>query len=84
MDLWTVPVFYHVDPSHVHNEMGRFGQLFEDLMKKTLVTEKALRRCGESLNEVSNLAGFDASVFRVILSFLSFVKPIYLKTCSQD
>ena len=86
MDLLVVPVFYHVDPSDVRRQKGRFGQLFEDLMRKASVTEETKRRYRESLFRVAGIAGwhFDPRRDEVILNFLSFVKPIDLKTCMNE
>ncbi|XLR11435.1 hypothetical protein S83_039373 [Arachis hypogaea] len=55
----VLPVFYHIDPSEVRNQTGKFGQAFDNLMKrypdKINGKEQSWRK---ALREVGCIAGF--------------------------
>ncbi|QHO24662.1 TMV resistance protein N [Arachis hypogaea] len=55
----VLPVFYHIDPSEVRNQTGKFGQAFDNLMKrypdKIKGKEQSWRK---ALREVGCIAGF--------------------------
>nr|XP_029148435.1 TMV resistance protein N isoform X2 [Arachis hypogaea] len=54
----VLPVFYHIDPSEVRNQTGKFGQAFDNLMKrypdKIKGKEQSWRK---ALREVGCIAG---------------------------
>ncbi|MED6212014.1 hypothetical protein PIB30_079112 [Stylosanthes scabra] len=50
----VVPVFYHVDPSEVRNQTGKFGEAFRGLLKRSSGNEQSWRK---ALSEVGGIAG---------------------------
>ncbi|KAH9782051.1 ADP-ribosyl cyclase/cyclic ADP-ribose hydrolase [Citrus sinensis] len=59
----VIPVFYHVDPSHVRSQSldSPFGKYFSELEKH--YPEK-MQRWKKALTEAANLSGFDSHVIR--------------------
>ncbi|KAH9725889.1 ADP-ribosyl cyclase/cyclic ADP-ribose hydrolase [Citrus sinensis] len=59
----VIPVFYHVDPSHVRSQSqdSSFGKYFSGLEKR--YPEK-MQRWKNALTEATNLSGFDSHVIR--------------------
>ena len=53
--LMVVPVFYHVDPSHVRNQRRSFGEAFDKYQK---VPEDKVMRWKAALTEAANLSGY--------------------------
>jgi len=60
----VVPVFYHVDPSEVRNQTGKFGTAFESLLNKILNEVELALSWKEALRVAAGLAGFVVSNFR--------------------
>ena len=56
MGLLVFPVFYHVDPSHVRKQWGRYGVAFKNHQRD--VFEGVTQRRMAALTEVGNLAGW--------------------------
>ncbi|XP_044504317.1 disease resistance protein RPV1-like isoform X1 [Mangifera indica] len=54
----VIPIFYHVDPSHVRNQTGAFGGAFAALEKRFEERLDILQRWKTSLTEVANLSGW--------------------------
>ncbi|XP_031286746.1 disease resistance-like protein DSC1 [Pistacia vera] len=54
----VIPVFYHVDPSDVRNQIGKFGDGFAKLEKGTKEKLEMLQRWKIALNEAASLAGW--------------------------
>jgi len=55
----VVPVFYHVDPSEVRNQKGKFGRAFESLLNKISNEEELVQSWREALRQAANIAGFE-------------------------
>ena len=53
----VLPVFYDVDPSEVRNQAGKFGQAFEDLIKRLPNKDKE-QSWRKALREVGCISGF--------------------------
>ena len=53
--LTVLPVFYHVDPSHVQNQTGPFAKAFD---KHARVDEEKIQKWRAALREVGNLPGW--------------------------
>ena len=51
----VVPVFYHVEPSDVRNQTGRFGEAFDKYQK---VPEDKVMRWKAALRDAANLCGY--------------------------
>ena len=54
----VLPVFYNVDPSDVRNQAGKFGQAFENLMKRSSINRGKEQSWRKALREVGCIAGF--------------------------
>ena len=57
LDQMVIPVFYHVDPSHVRKQTGEFGKVFEETCKGQ--TKDQTRRWRQALVDVAEMAGED-------------------------
>ncbi|KAL1192867.1 Protein VARIATION IN COMPOUND TRIGGERED ROOT growth response [Cardamine amara subsp. amara] len=56
-DKIVIPVFYGVDPSHVRNQTGDFGRIFEETCKDK--TKEVKDQWKKALTDVANMVGFD-------------------------
>ncbi|XP_050277031.1 disease resistance protein RPP2B-like isoform X4 [Quercus robur] len=56
--LTVLPVFYHVDPSNVRNQMGTFAQAFEKHEKDSKVNKDDIQAWKAALKEVGNISGW--------------------------
>ncbi|KAL5843407.1 hypothetical protein ACOSQ4_009365 [Xanthoceras sorbifolium] len=73
----VIPVFYHVDPSHVRKQIGSFKDAFA---KHEEESGEELQIWREALTEASDLAGWDSSVTRPESKFVSeIVRDIWKK-----
>jgi hypothetical protein len=54
----VIPVFYHVDPSHVRNQTGRFGDAFARLIKKKALTMDKEQSFRDALKDTAAPAGW--------------------------
>ena len=54
----VIPVFYQVDPSHVRNQTGSFGDLFARLVKKKHLTKDEVQSFRDALRDAANLSGW--------------------------
>ena len=57
MKQTVIPIFYHVDPSHVRNQTERFGEAFSNYKKDTEEMKEKVRSWRRALTEASNLSG---------------------------
>ncbi|XP_011002864.1 PREDICTED: putative disease resistance protein At4g11170 isoform X2 [Populus euphratica] len=53
----VIPVFYQVDPFHVRNQTGRFGDAFARLIKKKALTMDKVQSFRDALTDAANLSG---------------------------
>ncbi|XP_031278127.1 disease resistance-like protein DSC1 [Pistacia vera] len=56
----VLPVFYHIDPSHVRNQTGTFGHGFATLVKH-FKDKELTDRWRNALTEAANLSGYTAT-----------------------
>lgn len=54
----VIPVFYQVDPSHVRNQTGSFGDEFARLVEKKPLTMDKVQSFRDALTDAANLAGW--------------------------
>ena len=54
----VVPVFYHVDPSDVCHQKGKFGKSFQSLLNKISNEEELVQSWREALRQAASIAGF--------------------------
>jgi hypothetical protein len=53
----VIPVFYKVDPSHVINQTGSFGDALARLIKKKALTMDKEQSFRDALTDAANLSG---------------------------
>ena len=56
--LTVLPIFYHVDPSHVRNQTGTLAEAFEKHEKDPKVTKEDVQAWKAALKEVGNIFGW--------------------------
>ena len=56
--LIVLPVFYHVDPSHVRNQTGTFAEAFVKHEKDPKINIKDVQAWKDALKEVGNISGW--------------------------
>ena len=56
--LTVLPVFYHVDPSDVRNQMGTLAQAFERHEEDPKVNKDDIQAWKAALKEVGNISGW--------------------------
>jgi len=54
----VIPVFYQMDPSHVRNQTGSFGDAFARLIKKKALTTDKVQSFRDALTDAANLSGW--------------------------
>ena len=54
----VIPVFYQVDPSHVRNQTGSFGDAFARLIKKKALTMDKVQSFTDALMDTASLSGW--------------------------
>jgi len=54
----VIPVFYQVDPSHVRNQTGSFGDALARLIKKKALTMDKKQSFRDALTDAANLSGW--------------------------
>ena len=57
MKQTVVPIFYHVDPSHVRHQTGRFGEAFSNYKEDTEEMKEKVRSWRSALTEAANISG---------------------------
>ena len=65
-DQMVIPVFYHVDPSHVRKQTGEFGKVFEETCKGK--TKDQTQRWRQALADVAEMAGDDLQNWYLVFS----------------
>ncbi|KAJ6855086.1 disease resistance protein RPV1-like [Populus alba x Populus x berolinensis] len=54
----VIPVFYKVDPSHVRNQTGSFGDAFARLIRNKALTLEVVQSFRNALTDAANLSGW--------------------------
>ncbi|KAJ9701121.1 hypothetical protein PVL29_006459 [Vitis rotundifolia] len=57
MKQTVVPIFYHVEPSHVRHQTGRFGEAFSNYKEDTEEMKEKVRSWRSALTDAANTAG---------------------------
>lgn len=72
----VIPVFYHVDPSDVRKQTGKFGEAFAGYGK---VAGERVMRWRRALTEAGNLAGWHVQQGYILYSYsISFVSVAFM------
>ena len=66
----VLPVFYHVDPSHVRKQGGPFGKSFANLLKRVSATEVVVMNWRQALKNAGELSGWTVELRYSELSFI--------------
>ncbi|VVA39329.1 PREDICTED: TMV resistance [Prunus dulcis] len=74
----VLPIFYKVDPSHVRNQESKFGDAFEELIKRKFKNDKEkVLIWREALRQAANLSGHTFKDEKVIYLFqATFINDI--------
>jgi hypothetical protein len=56
--LTILPIFYHVDPSHVRNQTGTFAEAFDRHEKDPKVDIDEMQKWRDALKEVGSISGW--------------------------
>ena len=59
----VVPVFYEVDPSDVHDQMGHFGQAFRRTEERESTNKNKVLGYRNALQQASCLSGFEIDIW---------------------
>ena len=69
-----MPIFYNVDPSHVRNQTGSFGEAMAKHEKNLKIKKEKVQKWREALTQVVNLSGFHSmksnSLAKLFFSFI--------------
>ncbi|KAI9119849.1 hypothetical protein K1719_009238 [Acacia pycnantha] len=60
----VIPIFYKVEPSHVRNHTGLYGQAFEKYERDPKFNQQKRQIWKHALKEAANLAGYNSHTFR--------------------
>ena len=53
----VLPIFYHVDPSHVRKQTASFGEAFDSYKEDTKEKKEMVQRWRSALADAANLSG---------------------------
>jgi len=56
----VIPIFYEIDPSHVRNQIGSYGQAFEKHKQNLKDNKDKLQKWKDALTEAATLSGWDS------------------------
>ncbi|KAM5583688.1 putative disease resistance protein [Rosa sericea] len=75
-----LPVFYHVDPSHVRHQLGSYAEAFTNHEEKSRQSNEKFDQWRLALKNVADLSGWDTKNFR---SERELVKRIVKFVCNK-
>ncbi|KAL9388108.1 hypothetical protein Peur_021232 [Populus x canadensis] len=75
----VIPVFYQVDPSHVRNQTGSFGDAFARLVKKKALTMDKVQSFRDALTDTATLAGWSLGKSEMESEFIEKIVGDVLK-----
>ena len=61
----VIPIFYHVDPSHVRKQIGSYGTALAEHKKQG--NDHEMQKWKNALFEAANLSGFHSTTYRYYL-----------------
>lgn len=65
----AVPIFYHVNPSHVRKQEGSYATAFDEHQVRFMGDMVKLQNWKAALKQAASLSGFDYATFRYINLF---------------
>jgi hypothetical protein len=60
----VVPIFYQVDPSHVRNFKGRFGEALAKHERDSAADMEEMQTWRSALTRATNLSGWDSKNYQ--------------------
>ncbi|CAJ2651395.1 unnamed protein product [Trifolium pratense] len=75
----VIPVFYEVNPSHVRNQRGSYGQAFENHEQDLRQSKDKLQKWRNALTEAANLSGWHSQNYRIESHFIKDIVGDILK-----
>nr|XP_023923960.1 TMV resistance protein N-like [Quercus suber] len=75
--LIVLPVFYHVDPSHVRNQTGTLSEAFAKHEKDPKINIKDVQAWKDALKEVGNISGWHVNDSHESLDIQQILKRIF-------
>ncbi|KAK2442710.1 disease resistance protein RPV1 [Trifolium repens] len=75
----VIPVFYEIDPSHVRNQVGSYGQAFEKHEQDLRQSKDKLQKWRNALTEAANLSGWNSQNYRIESNFIKDIVEDVLK-----
>ncbi|XP_057987432.1 disease resistance protein RPV1 [Hevea brasiliensis] len=86
-----LPIFYHVDPSDVRKQTGKFGEAFGKVKEKFKQSLDIVEKWSTALTEVANLSGWDSSIYRheselidkVVKHIMKKLYPVSFSACDD-
>ncbi|KDP28978.1 hypothetical protein JCGZ_19529 [Jatropha curcas] len=91
MERMVLPVFYHVDPSDVRNQIGKFGEEFLKVKEKFKENVEKIETWISALRQAANLSGWDSNNYRteselseaIVNQILNKLYPAYFSACTD-
>ncbi|XP_012571759.1 disease resistance protein RPV1-like [Cicer arietinum] len=80
----VIPVFYEVDPSHVRNQIGTYGQAFAKHERDLKHNKDKLQKWKNALTEAANLAGWHSQNYRIESNFIEDIVEDVLKKLNRS
>ncbi|KAJ9166928.1 hypothetical protein P3X46_021617 [Hevea brasiliensis] len=85
----VLPIFYHVDPSDVRKQTGKFGEAFGKVKEKFKQRLDIVEKWSTALMEAANLSGWDSKNYRlesklidkVVNQIMKKLYPISFSAC---
>ncbi|XP_045816866.1 probable inactive receptor kinase At5g58300 isoform X1 [Trifolium pratense] len=79
----VIPVFYEVNPSHVRNQRGSYGQAFENHEQDLRQSKDKLQKWRNALTEAANLSGWHSQNYRIESNFIKEIVEDILKKLNR-
>ncbi|AES71603.2 putative TIR domain, winged helix-turn-helix DNA-binding domain-containing protein [Medicago truncatula] len=79
----VIPIFYEIDPSHVRNQNGSYGQAFAKHARDLKQNKEMLKKWKDALTEAANLAGWHSQNYRIESNFIKDIVEDVLKKLNR-
>ncbi|KEH18360.1 putative TIR domain, P-loop containing nucleoside triphosphate hydrolase [Medicago truncatula] len=78
----VIPVFYHVDPSHVRKQTGSYGTALAKHKKQG--NDHEMQKWNTALSEAANLSGFHSTTYRTESELIGDITGAVLRKLNQQ
>nr|WIL60050.1 nodulation protein [Melilotus officinalis] len=79
----VIPVFYHVDPSHVRKQTGSYGTALAKHKKQGNNDDKMMQNWKNALFQAANLSGFHSITYRTEYELIEDITRVVLGKLNQ-